>query len=245
MKLKAILDSLKDLDESLHGFYVEKDGKFHLDVEGGEDLSGMKRAKDRERDARKDAEQKARDLQKQVDELENKIQGLSDDDHRKKGDVEALDKSWQDKYDKMEGEYKTKIDSLTGNINTLLVDNEATRMASEIGIENSHEILVPHIKSRLAVQERDGKMETIVNDKDGKPSALSLKELQQEFVDNPAFAPIIVGSKASGSGANGGKGSSGGNDNPWAKDTFNLTKQLEIAKDDPAKAERYKAEASV
>lgn len=227
MTLKATLDNLEGLDENLHSLYVEKEGKFHLDVEGGDDLSGMKRAKDHERDARKNAEQKARDLQSKVDELENKIQGLNDDGHRKNGDIEALEKSWQDKLAKREGELTAKIDSLTGNINTLLVDNEAERMASEIGIEGSREILVPHIRSRLAVQERDGRMETIVNDKDGKPSALSLQELQKEFTDNPAFAPVIVGSKASGSGANASKNSSGGSA-AQSGDLGNMSKQQKL-----------------
>lgn len=34
MALKAILDSLDGIDESLHGFYTEKNGKFILQVEG-------------------------------------------------------------------------------------------------------------------------------------------------------------------------------------------------------------------
>ena len=34
MALKAILDSLTDIPEALHGEYVERNGKFELQVEG-------------------------------------------------------------------------------------------------------------------------------------------------------------------------------------------------------------------
>ena len=38
---------------------------------------------------------------------------------------------------------------------------------------------------------------------DGKPSALTIDELKAEFTSNPAFAPVIAGSKATGGGASG------------------------------------------
>ena len=56
---------------------------------------------------------------------------------------------------------------------------------------------------------RDGKPTVVVLDANGKPSAATLEELKAEFVNDPAFAPLIVGSKASGSGASGAKPGSG------------------------------------
>lgn len=35
MGLKAVLDTLDGVDESLKGFYQQADGKFRLDIEGG------------------------------------------------------------------------------------------------------------------------------------------------------------------------------------------------------------------
>lgn len=63
MALKLLLDSLDGLDEALKSLYVEKDGKFHLDVTGIEDTSGLKSALQKERDAAKAERQRAKDLE--------------------------------------------------------------------------------------------------------------------------------------------------------------------------------------
>jgi hypothetical protein len=47
---------------------------------------------------------------------------------------------------------------------------------------------------------------TVVKDSEGKPSALTVDELKKEIMADAAFAPLIVGSKATGGGASGGKG---------------------------------------
>lgn len=48
-----------------------------------------------------------------------------------------------------------------------------------------------------------------------------------------------------GSGAPGNRNGSGQSDNPWKKDTFNLSKQGQILRDNPEQAARLKAEAGV
>ena len=54
MSLPAIVDSLEDLPEAVRAFYVEtEDGRFRLDAEGVEDVSGLKSALEKEREARK------------------------------------------------------------------------------------------------------------------------------------------------------------------------------------------------
>ena len=208
MTLKVELESLDGVDENLRGLYEEQDGKYRLKLEGAEDTGALKRAKDHEKQARKQAEQQAKELQEQLDALQDKINTGKDDDAKKKGDTEALEKSWQDKLTKRENELTGQIDGLNGNIRTLLVDREAVRLATELAVEGSAGILVPHIKSRLGVEQKDGQFVTVVNDSEGKPSALTLDELKEEFSNNAAFAPVIVGSKASGGGAGGGKGGS-------------------------------------
>lgn len=47
-----------------------------------------------------------------------------------------------------------------------------------------------------------------------------------------------------GSGFKGGQGGSGGVKNPWAKDTWNLTEQIAMSRDDPQTAARLKAAAT-
>lgn len=54
MSLPAIVDHLEDLPEAARAFYVEtEDGRFRLDAEGVEDVSGLKSALEKEREARK------------------------------------------------------------------------------------------------------------------------------------------------------------------------------------------------
>lgn len=122
---------------------------------------------------------------------------------RKAKDIETLEKSWQDKVNKTASEKDAQIGKLKGFVQATLIDNQAQSIANEIGLKGSEALLLPHIKARLAVEERDGKYVTVVKDANGQPSALSLTELKEEFQNNPAFAPVIVGSKASGSGAAG------------------------------------------
>lgn len=142
------------------------------------------------KDARKAAEEKAaRDAEEAA---------------RKGGDVEALEKSWHAKLEKRERELSAQIESMQGSITTMTVDNVAVRLANEIAVPGSADILIPHIKSRLAAEQRDGQFVTVVRDAAGKPSAATLDDLKTEFTTSPAFAPVIVGSKASGGGASGG-----------------------------------------
>ncbi len=80
MPLKPIVDSLESIDESLHGFYAEKDGKFRLDVDGGfnthDEVAGLTSALGKEREARSK-------LQKEL----KKFEGIEDPE----GALKALD----------------------------------------------------------------------------------------------------------------------------------------------------------
>lgn len=127
---------------------------------------------------------------------------------KKSGDVSALEKSWQEKLAKREQDLTAQITSLTGNLNGLLVDNVAAKMAGELALPGSADLLMPHIRSRLATEIKDGQFVTVVRDLKGQPSALTVEELAKEFSANAAFAPVLVGSKATGGGAAGGKGGS-------------------------------------
>ena len=209
MALQAVVETLDSVDEGLKAFYEEKDGKFHLSVEGGEDTGALKRAKDHEKQARQVAETKASEIQSQLETLQAQIEAANDDSSRKNGDVEALDHSWNEKYNKLQSENETAIQGLQGNLKTLLVDNEAIKLASELAVEGSADLLIPHLRARLAVVQKDGKYVTSVNDATGNPSAATLAELKTEFANNPAFAPVIVGSKATGGGAGGGQNNGG------------------------------------
>ena len=57
------------------------------------------------------------------------------------------------------------------------------------------------VQDRLTVEIEDGEPVTRVLDKSGRPSAMTLADLEKELVADPDLSGMIVGSKASGSGA--------------------------------------------
>lgn len=209
MTLKFQLDSLEGVDESIQALYVEKDGKFVLGIEGlpqPEDVSGLKSKvqelldeKKAEAEKRKAAEDQAR---------MDREEAL-----RKSGNVEELEKSWSEKYARREAELTGQLEStnstLQGQIRDLTVGRTATEIATTLAIPGSAKALLPHIERRLSVEQRDGKPTVVVLDAAGKLSAATLDELKAEFTNDPAFGPLIAGSKASGGGA-GGAGKGGG-----------------------------------
>lgn len=207
--LKFQLDTLEGVDESVRAFYTEKEGKYVLGIEGlpqPEDVSGLKSKveellaeKKSEADKRKAAEEQAR--------LER------EEALRKSGNVEELEKSWSEKYSRREAELAGQLESerntLQGQIRDLTVGRTATEIATTLAIPGSAKALLPHIERRLSVEQRDGKPTVVVLDQAGKLSATTLEELKSEFTKDPAFGPLIAGSKASGGGA-GGAGNGGG-----------------------------------
>lgn len=207
MALKQILESLDGLHDTIKSEYKKgDDGKFHLDVEGGEDTGALKRAKDHEKSARQKAEQLLQEAQDKLVELSDERDGLLRG-AIPKGDVEKLEASWKSKLATREKELGDQIGGLTSHLNTMLVDNVAQGMAGKIS--KVPELMLPHIRGRLKAEYVDGRPTTRVLDKDGNPSALTVTDLEKELFTNPTFAPIIIGSKASGSGAEGGQGGGG------------------------------------
>jgi len=127
---------------------------------------------------------------------------------RKSGDIEALETSWKEKLATETTELGGKVDSYKAMIQKMTVGAEATKMANELALQGSADVLLPHIERRLSIDVADGNPIVRVLGSDGKPSAFSIDDLRKEISENKAFAPILVGSKASGSDNLGGKPSS-------------------------------------
>ncbi|WP_460044127.1 hypothetical protein [Pseudomonas sp. S2_H01] len=207
--LKFQLDTLDGVDESVRALYTEKDGKFVLGIEGlpqPEDVSGLK-SKVEELLGEKKAAEKARKDAEEAARLER------EEAARKSGNVEELEKSWSEKYNRREAELNGLLEqergSLGSQIRDLTVGRTATDIAAALAIPGSAKALLPHIERRLSVELRDGKPTVVVLDQAGKLSAATLDELKAEFTNDTAFAPLIAGSKASGGGA-AGAGNGGG-----------------------------------
>jgi len=150
-----------------------------------------------------------RKLLSEKGEAKTAAQKAAEEAAKKSGDVDALEKSWREK---LENETKTrdeKIAAFQATINKMTAGSTASKMAADIAIPGSADVLMPHIERRLKTEMTDDGPIVRVLDKDGKPSAISVDDLKKEISEDKAFAPLIVGSMANGSGAPGGKGKSG------------------------------------
>ena len=144
---------------------------------------------------------------------------------KKGGDVEALEASWQQKYDTDLGARDETITGLNGMIGTMTAGAAALTMANGLAVEGQAEGLLPHIKSRLTTEIKDGKPTVRVLGKDGKPSAMTLDDLKAEIIGTGYLASMISGSKASG-GDIGGKGSNAGKE-VMKRPAFDALSQLD------------------
>ena len=206
MPLPYKIETMDSVDPVFHKEYSKSDsGGYLLNVEGlpkAEEPPELKSALQKERDARKAAEKliKEKEAEAKTKELEAA---------KASGDVQALEKSWTDKLNTEKQTYEQQLQSLNGMINNLTVGSTATKLAAELAVQGSADVLLPHIQNRLKVEVVDGNPVVRVLDREGKPSAATVEELKSEFLNNQSFAPIISGTKASGAGHRG-AGNSGG-----------------------------------
>ncbi len=224
--LKYQLENLDGVEESVKQLYEEKDGKYVLKIEGipePEDLEGLKRKNQEFMEEAKVAKRKAKELEEQARQKE-------EENARKNGNIEALEKSWQEKLTKREAELLEQSKALESQVYQLTVGQTASTLANELAVSGCSSVLLPHITGRLQVETVDGQVKVRVLDAQGKPSAATIDDLKKEFRDNPAFKPLIAASGASGSGANGANPGGGAAKKPSEMTTAERT---EWAKTDP------------
>ncbi|WP_392559782.1 hypothetical protein [Orbus mooreae] len=193
LKFKLTKEEFDALDDTQKSMYTESANGYQLAIEGLPDVSGLTKKVEELLGEKKTEQEKRRAA-------EEEAKKVAEEQARKKGDIETLEKSWQEKLTSREKELLAQINDRDSRLHTLLVDNEAHRLATALA-GDSADLILPHIKARLAVEE--GK--TRVLDRDGKPSAATLDDLSKEFQSNKLFAPVIIGSKASGTGGDAGK----------------------------------------
>lgn len=201
LKEKLTAEEYAALD-GLKAAYIEDGDSWILDLEpkksaGTVDETGeLKRALARERQDRRDAQQRLSELE-----------GNSDDDARKKAlkaqDIDKLTKAHT-------ADLKKKDETLSSRdrfIKKELIDAKVESVSNKLAGDNA-KALYPHVRSRLSVDFGDADPELVVLDKNGQPGS-TIEDLEKDLLDTKYLARILVGSKATGSGASGTKSSSG------------------------------------
>ena len=118
MSLQYEVDSLEGLNESVAGLYVEHEGKYRLGVEGipapkaNDDVTGLKNKVQQLLDEKKREQEERRKEQEARKQAEL-------DAAKKSGDLEAYEKSWNEKLDLEKKNYEEKFSRYQSEIERL------------------------------------------------------------------------------------------------------------------------------
>jgi Skp family chaperone for outer membrane proteins len=222
--LDPVVESLDTVDEKYRDLYQEADGKHVLKVNSKdgwalENVDGLKTALASERKVKAELESiakkfdgldadKARDALARMEKLasgepdEQTAQRLKAFEDKLKAKYEAESKSVHEPLEKT----KQELQSVKAQLSEVLIDRAALEALSKAGGEA--ELLMPHVRSRLSLQEHDGKLVTVVLDKDGQTARISpaqgstalmtVDELVAELKANPVYGRAFAGNPNTG-----------------------------------------------
>jgi hypothetical protein len=224
MGIKAILDSLDDVQEELKPLYKETEGKFVLDVDGIDDHPKVRGVITANREnAKKRDQHKA-----EVEALKKRLEGLPEDfdvnafeELRAAADGkggapteeqiaeirEKIRSKLEPKYTEPLAKKDEEIKGLRGAIERMTVDGGLSAAMDAAHIAPEHKAkLLPYLKSqgRIKVEEEEGQFKALVETDMGNVS------LQQYVTDwaSSEDGKIYV-AKSTGPGARGGKAGGG------------------------------------
>ncbi len=267
MALDMIVESLDSVDEAFRGEYVERDGKFVLDVTGAfseVDRNKLQESLRKERDDHKSTRgklkafgentpdsfttltDKAEELQLALDSTEGS------DEERAAKNEELAERKALAKIRPLERQIKTlgtSLTDITGERDGLLTDKRrakilgtvlSPKLLKEVGIvpEAADDVELWALHN-FEIDEHSDKV--VSKDSLGNPG-LGPKDVFTEMKANGQrrhwFGPT------QGAGAAGGKGGDNFENNPFSEETFSLTRIGQIVKSDTAKALRMARAAS-
>lgn len=225
MALLPFADSLDAIPEPLRAHYVEREGRYVLDVtpaEGWalEDVAGLKRTLE----DRKGREKEARDRLA-------RFEGLDPDEARAaiarpagKDSEESRTKlraELEEKHQRERQLLEARAANFEGQLKSKLIDAEAARLLASEGLRGSYELLIGPIRNRVQAEVGDdGAITVRVLEADkstqmyatrgSKVEPASIEDLVRSMKSDAQFMRAFDGSGATGGGA-GGAGRPNGN----------------------------------
>lgn len=139
MKLKAMLESLEGIDESIAKLYEKgEDGKFHLSVDGMVPKSKLDEFRDTNVRLLKDME-KFKDVDPtKYRELLAEHQKIQEKEWIEAGELDKVVNqrvaSMRAEFETKESDYKKSNESMTRQLESLLIDNEVRAAATKLGV---------------------------------------------------------------------------------------------------------------
>jgi hypothetical protein len=209
-KLQAVVESIEDIDEHLRDLYVERsDGKYALDAEGVEDVTGLKNTvrnlrRDLDRAKKRTPDDFDPERWEELQALEEEFQkGKLNDKQREEFD--NLKRQLQDQHKKELAKYEDQLTQLRGALHKELVTSRATQALANA--KGAVKLLLPHIERHATVVEQDGHFVPVVTDGDGHTrigeggNNMTFEELVAEMRSSSDFASAFEGTGSSGGGA--------------------------------------------
>lgn len=213
LKRKITKADFDNLAEHLKSLYEQSGDDYVLNVED----TAFDELKKEKAELKKELDDYKAEEAERIRKAEERAKKKAEEEYAKAKtdkDVEAIEKSWSDKYDKLQAEKEELNAKHIDYVKKALIETAVAKMASEIS--TSPALISPHIRSRLDVDFSGEQPKLIVLDNNGQRSAQTIAELQKSFVDNKDFSAIIKVTSASG-GANAGGSASGTQDQEKTK----------------------------
>lgn len=270
MKLNAIVDDINEVPEAFRGCYVEfevnGETKWKLDIVGVETHPGtqaLKNALDRQKT-------KVQEQAAKITDLEGKVSELPEDFDRDLYDRAVTEGVGGGKI-KNEDEIRREAGDAAKTRAEAAFANERTKLTGER--DGYREQLVSRIKrdelrdaldeadvtdpalrkgamallgAALTVHEDEGEIVVLANDVN--LGDIPVADHVKAWADTDEGKAYVGARETAGGGANGspdrGKPATSSN-NPWKSDTFNVTQQAAIRKEDPDKARKLMREAGL
>lgn len=156
---------------------------------------------------------------------------------------DKLKEKWDGKLESVKSEYEEKLKSSTSFIERLLIDQGLRTQLVELGVRPElMDGAVALLRPLMAVS-GDGPNSKAVAKTDA--GEIPMEDHLKEWIDTEIGLAYKAATE-SGGGHDGGRAPAKPKEdavNPWMRSSLNLTKQAEILRSDPQKAERMKAEA--
>jgi hypothetical protein len=246
MTIKAIIKKLEDAPEGLREHYTEKDGVFVLSIEGMQDHPenvGLKKALDDEKELRRKRTKEADDLKKKLEAIPEDFD-IDEYNRLKDGGGGNIDEKLKEQRERMSASHKKEIDGVKAELteaNDLI--NSHVKLSTLRRVMNEANIHKPYLgaveallTSRITIE---GKGKDAVVLLDDKP----IDEAMKSWASSEDGKVFVAAPGNGGGGGGRGPGGGGQQNNPWKKDSLNLTEQGRIQRENPELARQLASEA--
>lgn len=117
---------------------------------------------------------------------------------RAAGNAEEIERLLTERMQSELAEREQKLTQLQNALQSVTISAQSQSIASAIALPGSEKLIATAVRSRLAVEVGDGVPTVYVTDESGKRSKSSIDDLIAEIKKDPAYAPILRATSASG-----------------------------------------------